>query len=467
MNRTRTRIACLCFLISSGLAAGAAAQGAGTDRYGGRTFAQWKGTGFFRTHFDGTRWWLVTPEGHPFVSLGVCSVREQGHRARGLNYSPYERNVLRIYGSAARWGEVARDRLLSWGFNTLGGWSRTEVGLPWTKVLSCCGSHWLKGSLPDFFSDEFAASVRRIAARETVPHDPMLVGYFLDNELQWDPDWRLGPTLFERYAALPEGAPGKKALVGFFQERYPSPADFARVWQPAVAAWADLEKAEKLAPRPGSGPKAIEDCEAFALLAARRYFATCSEAVRQADPNHLLLGVRFVTWTTPAAVIKACGEYCDVVSVNYYELGPLGKATYFLKSLATVRLADQDAEFQAFHRLTGKPVLVSEFAFRADDSGLPNTYPPGVFAQPTVPTQEERGRRFSDYARRWANTGYVVGYHWFCYMDEPKEGRIPDGENGNYGLVNVEDRPYEAFLKIAVPANAAFWTARIPRQDAP
>jgi len=430
----------------------------GVDPYGGRTFAQWESAGFFRTHFEGKRWWLVTPDGHPFLSIGVCAVRESGHRARGLNYSPYERNVKQMYGTVERWCQVTRERLRSWGFNTLGAWSRPEVGLPWTKCLNCCGRHWQSGDLPDFFSREFIAEVARIAAKETCPRDKMLIGYSLDNELQWDTDWRGGPSLFDRYAALPADAAGKQALVRFFQERYATTKDFARVWHPQVKEWPELAHITKLTPHLGQAPKAADDREAFTLLAARQYFKTCTGAIRQADPNHLILGVRFVSWTTPEAVVKACGEYCDVVSVNFYELGPLGWAAYAVKSLGTVNLAPGSGDFRAFYDLTQKPVLISEFSCRADDSGLPNTWPPGMVAQPTVRTQEERGQKFSDYVRLWANAGHVIGYHWFCYMDEPKEGRIPDGENGNYGLVNVEDRPYEAFIRQATTANAKAWT---------
>ena len=46
-------------------------------------------------------------------------------------------------------------------------------------------------------------------------------------------------------------------------------------------------------------------------------------------------------------------------------------------------------------------------------------------------------------------------------MDEPKEGRW-DGENGNYGLVNVEDKPYETFVSSVAKTNANVW--KIHRQ---
>ena len=191
-------------------------------------------------------------------------------------------------------------------------------------------------------------------------------------------------------------------------------------------------------------------------MAARQYFRVCTEALRKADPNHLILGVRFVCWTTPEAAVKACGEFCDVVSLNYYEIGPLGRVAYLLRHASGVEIISSDNAFRRFYELAHKPLLISEFSFRADDSGLPNSYPPSAFAQPTVPTQTARGRKYEECVRSWARTDYIVGYHWFCYMDEPKEGRTLDGENGNYGLVNIEDNPYRDFLEIVVPANAMF-----------
>src|SRR6185436_13681114 len=35
----------------------------------------------------------------------------------------------------------------------------------------------------------------------------------------------------------------------------------------------------------------------------------------------------------------------------------------------------------------------------------------------------------------------VVGVHWFQYYDHPRGGRA-DGEDYNFGLVDVADRPY-------------------------
>jgi hypothetical protein len=90
------------------------------------------------------------------------------------------------------------------------------------------------------------------------------------------------------------------------------------------------------------------------------------------------------------------------------------------------------------------------------DSGMPNTIPPPVVAQPVVATQRERAQRYDHYVTAWLSRSYIVGCHWFKYSDEPPGGRF-DGENGNYGLVNNDDEPYTDFIEGAARTNAAGW----------
>ena len=72
------------------------------------------------------------------------------------------------------------------------------------------------------------------------------------------------------------------------------------------------------------------------------------------------------------------------------------------------------------------------------DSGLPNTKGAG----PKVPTQKDRAAGFESYVTLALSKPNLVGYHWFEHADEPKEGRF-DGENSNYGVVDIHDNPYE------------------------
>jgi agarase len=162
---------------------------------------------------------------------------------------------------------------------------------------------------------------------------------------------------------------------------------------------------------------------------ATRYFEVCEQAIHRADPNHLYLGARFAG-KPPDAVLRGARKV-DVVSINVYDFDPRPVV-------------------QAVFKLTGRPVLIGEFAFRAENSGLPNTRGAG----PKVADQPARAQAYADYVTRLESLPEAVGYHWFEWVDEPKEGRF-DGEDSNYGLVDIQDRPYQEFVEAVRKANAA------------
>src|SRR5262249_52538229 len=70
----------------------------------------------------------------------------------------------------------------------------------------------------------------------------------------------------------------------------------------------------------------------------------------------------------------------------------------------------------------------------------------------TVQTQAERARGAAVAARQFAQLPQIVGSHWFQYYDHPPGGR-GDGEDYNFGLVDVDDRPYEALVAAFSRAN--------------
>lgn len=426
------------------------------DRYGGLKSLSFTPGAFFRTHYDGQRWWLVTPEGGAFLSLGVCTVNPIGDTDRVTNKQPYRERVLEKYGSVENWTAATRDQLKSWGLNTLGGWSCGELrdSIPYTIVLSV-GDGWGKGQVPDFFSEEVQERIRGQASGvDEFVNDPYLIGYYLNNEMPWSFDWRCFPNLFTGYAAMPPEAPGKKKLIEFFKERYQTPEHFNEVWQAGIKEWNDLSSPATLTSR--DPVKAREDREAFVLLAARQYFKTATEALRAKDPNHLILGCRLVWALAPKPVVQACGEFCDVVSINYYEVGLVGGPLPSLTADSSMRIPT-DLSFRPFYDVACKPLLITEFGFRAMDSGMPNTYPPGWLLQPTVPTQQIRAGKFEQCAVTWMSQPFFLGYHWFEYADEPQGGRNFDGENGNYGLVNINDEPYAEFIARFKAVNRRVW----------
>ena len=63
----------------------------------------------------------------------------------------------------------------------------------------------------------------------------------------------------------------------------------------------------------------------------------------------------------------------------------------------------------------------------------------------TVATQEARAKGAAAATEALAREPNVVGLHWFQLYDHPKGGRA-DGEDYNFGLVDVRDRPYEKLV---------------------
>jgi hypothetical protein len=45
-----------------------------------------------------------------------------------------------------------------------------------------------------------------------------------------------------------------------------------------------------------------------------------------------------------------------------------------------------------------------------------------------------------------ARVPYIIGADWFQWSDEPASGRTADGEDVNFGIVDVDDRPYEQLV---------------------
>lgn len=377
-------------------------------------------TGFFRTERVGDRWWLVTPDGRRFISRGINHIQYGGYYCPTLGYSPYRRHVEELYGGTAGWAEATMGRLRDWGFNTIGSWSDHEAlaGMPYTLTLNLAvlgGGDWRTGLFPDVFDPAWEEAVREhcLALCGPLRDDPLLVGYFTDNELHWGPDWRSLKSLFDMYLELPASSPGGGAARKFLGDG-------------------------------GKHGKAVE--LEFAQVVAARYFEVTGRAMKDADPNHLNLGCRFHALGVPEGVIEEAGGHVDVISINFYDMMPR-LATAIAAGLGNVTMHPD--WMGRYSELSGRPVMITEFSYRAADSGLPNTQGAGS----VVLTQKQRAERFENYVANILSTPHVVGYHWFNYMDEPWLGRF-DGENGNYGVVDGRDRPYEELVDRMSDINA-------------
>jgi hypothetical protein len=388
--------------------------------------------GFFRAENRNGVWWIIDPRGVPTISAGVDNISYESDRVKATGECPYGATLQKVYPDRNAWGLEALSRIRQWGFNTIGAWSDPILwthGVPYTVILDIAeraGANWQQRRPADYFDDRFVKAAAEAAEKmcRARREDHMLLGYFSDNELRWGPDWGGKETLLEMYLKLPAGATGRLRAARFLRDRYGN--DVARLNQ----AWGVKTAGFEDVPAPAAATEAYQaDSAQFLEMLADRYFEVCERAIHAADPNHLYLGARFAGLPPPSALGGA--RHADVVSINVYAFDPR-------PAIETV--------FKA----TGRPVMITEFAFRAQNSGLPNTQGAG----PKVPDQAARAQAYADYVTRLETLPEAVGYHWFEWVDEPREGRF-DGENSNYGLVDIGDLPYREFIETVKKANAA------------
>lgn len=429
-------------------------------KWGGIADERFEASGFFRVGQHEGVFWLVDPDGGRFLSKGVNTVRFDQDHIGGTGRVPYAEACERKYGSKQAWRTAAADRLRHWNFNTVACWADELVAsagalpLATTPIAELGASfhfHRRDQVFPDVFDRDFGAHIRDCAMRRCAPrrNDPSLLGYFIDNELYWSPDWRGGEELLTLFLNLPRQRPGCLAAIDMLQQHYRDFSQFNAVWQLPANSWEEIGNMQRIEPPffrlpPGGLNDVLEskcnldnprraafaaDCDAFLALVSESYFEQCVSAIKAADPNHLVIGSRFGYQPQPS-VIAAAGRYVDVLSFNCYEFDPSG----IIEAYA----------------ISDRPCLISEFAFRGDDAGLPNSSGGG----PRVVNQADRARCFESYVTTALSEPNVVGYHWFEHADQPAEGRF-DGEDCNYGVVTIDDEVYVELTQTMARVNAA------------
>ena len=413
-------------------------------------------TGFFRVEQkpDG-RWWAIDPLGRGTVLLGVDHVTFWGHWCEKLGYHPHERKNRQKYTDKAQWEEETLGRLKDWGFNMLGAGCDPALkhrGLIHTEFLNI-GDHLASlgdeyditpnehrpcSSFPNVFHPDFEAYCRYVAARRCVPsrNDPWLFGYFIDNELAW---WGRGEPetgLFD--ATMKKGAAhtAKTALRDFLAARCDNDIDkFNAAFGTALKDFGAILPLEAL---PHKTAVAHDLKKAFLEYVAERYFSVAAKAIRDADPNHIVMGARFAgTWGTAPIVWEVSGRHCEVVTFNFYPMADLNEnRVYSDFGRNGEPITDH---FTKYYDYVKRPMLITEWSFPALDAGLPSVHGAGQRFR----TQDGRTQATELFAKTMLSMPFLLGYDYFMWVDEPALGiSTPFPEDSNYGLINEDGVPY-------------------------
>jgi len=432
------------------------------NKYGGWAEGpKLKATGFFHVQKHTRKWWLVDPTGKLFWSHGIDCVRpvnatpitdreryfrnlpaqdspfaqfygEAGRAPVGYykDHTPYRTydftraNLLRKYGEDFEqiFADVTHRRLASWAVNTIANWSDEKIYLlrwtPYTATISFDarkleGSEGYWGKFYDVFDPSFEANLRQRLEREKsqTVGDPWCIGYFVHNELAWGDDTSLSvATLIS-----PADQPAKVVFVEDLKARYQTIEELNQAWGTNHASWEALLQSRKAPDK----AKAQPDLEEFYTKTAETYFSTMRRELKRTAPEQLYLGCRFA-WVNDRAA-RAATKFCDVVSYNRYTYG-----------VQDTKLPDG----------IDMPVIIGEFHFGALDRGMFHT------GLRRAENQKDRAEKYAAYVRGALRNPYVVGTHWFQYLDQPTTGR-GDGENYQIGFVDICDKPYPEIVQAA------------------
>ena len=341
--------------------------------------------GFYRAGKDTQgRWWLLRPDGRPFIYKGVCAVCD---------------------GMPAHGGKPANDYWKTWHKTYTG-----TVGGPFCKTIDAFDPGWARA---------YDAACARVCGRHK--DNTNLLGYYSDNEpfwgqprpqdkerkhqpFRWGVDEPGGPTLLQIFLALPPERGGHEAAWAFALKRHGGAiAQLAKDWRAEFATREQLRQQTEAKTLTLKSAAYGSDHDDFTRLYADTYFRVTGEAIRRHDPNHLVLGVRHAShWTAYGrAALESYGrnrKHVDVVSINTYRY----------------RMSEPIAEYAKFMDF---PIIIGETgwgAWLAYDWKAPE----GRYSDPVGWVKKEGVHQIC----RLIAHPQVTGYTWFKWY----EGKDPD-----------------------------------------
>jgi len=383
------------------------------DRFGGWKGKQFEATGYFRTEHDGRRWWLVTPEGNAFLSLGI------NHYHPGWWAQDYNReHWVKEFGADRPWDQAwqkgFRDRAIAdcrrLGFSTLGFHSEAPMlidpplgpVMPYIRQYEPVRFSSWRNPKPeayvDIFSPEFESHCDVVARKLVRPYadDPMILGFAMaDVPVLSDMESRRskGTTWPRVLRNLGADAPGKQAYVSTMRARYPNVDAFNEVYDTEFPSWDAMAAAEDWRPETDFANQAeLDDNMKFLRRCVDRYYAVAKAAFRRYDSNHMFLGDKLNgNGDALDHVVDITGRHTDLILVQCY-----GRWEY------------QGPRLDLWSSKVDKPLLNGDSSY-----GVPGEMLPNPLGNPHCQARSQAER--AAWTREFAESAFArcdfVGWH--------------------------------------------------------
>ncbi len=411
------------------MAADGAEPGLRLDRFGGWTGRRFEPTGFFRVEKE-DRWWMVTPDGHAFLTFGI------NHLHPDLWNQEYNAAAWKArLGLGNLVGPAFETALRAWflqtcrtyGFNTVGVHASLRIAntprpsMPYVQPIRFVDiPHW-KTEVPDenfvdVFAAEFARHCDGLASDLAAParDDPFLLGYAMtDCPLFTPEDCRERPDVIggarrkarigwpQRLRNLGPGQPGKIAYVETMRDLYRDDiGGFNATYGTSFATFDALASAVRW--RTGidlsNGTEARDNIE-FLQRVVARYYRTAHDAIRRHDPNHLFFGDKLNANTdTLDTVLPVTSQFTDVVFYQMYG-----------------RYEVQKPGLDRWAETVDKPVINGDSAFTMTTPHMPRPY------GPVADDLDQRAAWTEEFFRSAFARSEFVGWHYCGLIDAPNQ----------------------------------------------
>jgi hypothetical protein len=413
--------------------------------------AQQQPTGFVRTEKVDGVWWLISPEGEKFISLGV------NHIEPHLWLAPYNKaKNLERYGSdfilpdgrfnpggtaARKWIDNLRVICEDLHFNTFA--KHTHPSIPATlyqdhiyyvaSLETAPIGRWRQergeGPRPDVFSQDFEHHLAQTVKAACMQHrnNRNLLGYLYADVPYWETYPSMRKTVSEKAMIYPwvnallslgEESEGKWKWIEILQKRYPSAEAAAEVWgmpiSPAYGvSWDYLARLQTWF-EPVDVERAQQDMELFMGMIAEQWYRLHHDYIRRYDPNHLILGDKSNIGSFRDWLVPTLKNYVDVVMIQSY---------------ATSKRDAEKAEW--LYREIGKPIINGDGCFGFAD---PERQQLGIKGFRTgAKSTQEVAAMYQKYLQEIMATPYMIGWHHCGFMeqwDEAERGDVSTNENG-------------------------------------
>ena len=322
------------------------------------------------------RTWLVTPEGKPFFAHGITHAM---NRSLSADYSALSK--------ASR----------SLGFNAYGYGCppKLKEDMPYLEGRNYVPISTYRGNGGSFrFIDIFDSREQQKLATQVKQtclqnrNNANLIGYYWTDLGAWPLKNSVGKNWVDFIRDLPADAPGQRAYAEFLKTRDD-----------------DDVKARDLA---------------FLRVIAREYFRVMGEANRKHDPDHLIFGDRFAFNTIVPEVLEELVPWVDAIAIQPPFQPGFPKAKY-----------------EEIHKLTGKPILICDFAIRFKDGDKK------IRGWQLQEDAAAAGVHYAKYVHAALETPYIIGAFWCNPIDSTgafnrsgglKQGLFGDGLTPRPGL---------------------------------